>query len=395
MAYFTPYIDATGIHVPTYKDIIEYYVAQAKTIYGYDIYLEEDSADYQMISIIARAGAASLQAAVDSYNARDPDSTFDDVLDGLVVINGIERKPSSKSTVTLELTGLPYTLIRNGVVQSLSGDNWDLPTEVVLDGTGKATVTGYAQETGEIVALSNEITKIVTPTYGWSTVNNPNAANVGQPVESNADLKARRKIAVATPSVTPLESLAAGINNLLGVTDFQVYENDTKETDSRGFPGNSITVVVEGGADEDIAQVISTRKNMGVLSYGDVDVEVTNEYGSIQTIHFFRPEYIETYITVNITPLSGYTTEVADQIKSAIINYYQSLYIGDNLYNSQLWEAALSVSPDVRPYFAIDPTKGITIGTSSGQQSAQNLTATFKQKFSITENNITINTGEA
>lgn len=395
MAYFTPYIDSTGIHIPTYNDIIEYYVAQAKTIYGYDIYLEEDSADYQMISIIARAGAASLQAAVDSYNARDPDSTFDDVLDGLVVINGIERKPSSKSIVTLELTGLPYTLIRNGVVQSLSGDNWDLPIEVVLDGTGKATVTGYAQETGEIVALSNEITKIVTPTYGWSTVNNPNAANVGQPVESNADLKARRKIAVATPSVTPLESLAAGINNLLGVTDFQVYENDTKETDSRGFPGNSITVVVEGGADEDIAQVISTRKNMGVLSYGDVDVEVTNEYGSIQTIHFFRPEYVETYITVNITPLSGYTTEVADQIKSAIINYYQSLYIGDNLYNSQLWEAALSVSPDVRPYFAIDPTKGITIGTSSGQQSAQNLTATFKQKFSITENNITINTGEA
>ena len=66
--------------------------------------------------------------------------------------------------------------------------------------------------------------------------------------------------------------------------------------------------------------------------------------------------------------------------------------IGDNLYNSQLWEAALSVSPDVRPYFAIDPTKGITVGLSSGVQSNQNLTATFKQKFTIDSDNITIAT---
>lgn len=392
MAYFTPYIDNSGIHVPSYQDIIDYYVSKAKEIFGSDIYLGEDSQDYQMLSILARASAASLQAAVDSYNARDPDTAFDDTLDGLVTINGIERKPSTYSTVNLNLTGIPYTIIRGGVVQSVSGDKWNLPSEVVLDASGEALVTGIAQEKGAVVALTGEINKIVTPTYGWSTVNNPNAANVGQPVETTPALKARRKIAVATPSQTPLESLSAGINNLLGVTDFQVYENDTKVTDSRGFPGNSITAVVQGGVDEEIAKTISKLKNMGVLSYGDVTIPVTNEYGSTLNISFFRPELVPTYVTVNITPLSGYTTEVGDQIKQAIIDYYSNMKIGDNLYNSQLWEAALSVSPDVRPYFAINPAKGITVGLESGSQSNQNLTATFKQKFTLDSDNITIAT---
>lgn len=392
MAYFTPYIDNSGIHVPSYQDIIDYYVSKAKEIFGSDIYLGEDSQDYQMLSILARASAASLQAAVDSYNARDPDTAFDDTLDGLVTINGIERKPSTYSTVNLNLTGIPYTIIRGGVVQSVSGDKWNLPSEVVLDASGEALVTGIAQEKGAVVALTGEINKIVTPTYGWSTVNNLDAANVGQPVETTPALKARRKIAVATPSQTPLESLSAGINNLLGVTDFQVYENDTKVTDSRGFPGNSITAVVQGGVDEEIAKTISKLKNMGVLSYGDVTIPVTNEYGSTLNISFFRPELVPTYVTVNITPLSGYTTEVGDQIKQAIIDYYSNMKIGDNLYNSQLWEAALSVSPDVRPYFAINPAKGITVGLESGSQSNQNLTATFKQKFTLDSDNITIAT---
>ena len=128
------------------------------------------------------------------------------------------------------------------------------------------------------------------------------------------------------------------------------------------------------------------------LSYGDVTIPVTNEYGSTLNISFFRPELVPTYVTVNITPLSGYTTEVGDQIKQAIIDYYSNMKIGDNLYNSQLWEAALSVSPDVRPYFAINPAKGITVGLESGSQSNQNLTATFKQKFTLDSDNITIAT---
>lgn len=391
MAYFTPYIDNTGIHVPTYQDIVDYYIAKAKEIYGSDIYLGEDSKDYQLISIIARSAASSLQAAVDSYNARNPDTAFDDALDGIVTINGIQRKPATYSTAEVTLTGIPYTLIQSGVVKSTSGDQWNLPSEVVLDGNGTALVTATAQEKGPIVALANTITTIVTPTYGWYTVTNLSAASEGTSAETTPALKARRKIAVATPSQTPLGALEAAIDNVLGVTDFQVYENDTKVTDDRGLPGNSITAVVEGGTVSDIAQAIAKTKNMGVLSYGDISYMVTNEYGSTLNISFFRPDYVDLYITVNIKALSGYTTLVGDEIKNAIITYLSSLGIGDNLYNSQLYEAALSVSPDLKPYFSIDPSLGIEVGLEVDNQSRQDLTATFKQKFTTLIENIAIN----
>ena len=390
MAYFTPYIDNTGIHVPTYQDIIDYYITKAKEIYGSDIYLGEDSKDYQLISIIARSAASSLQAAIDSYNARNPDTTFDDALDGIVTINGIQRKPATYSTAEVILTGIPYTLIQSGVVKSASGDQWNLPQEVVLDGNGTALVTVTAQEKGPIVALANTITTIVTPTYGWYTVNNLSAASEGASAETTPALKARRKIAVATPSITPLGALEAAINNVLGVTDFQVYENDTKVTDARGLPGNSITAVVEGGTTEDIAEAIAKTKNMGVLSYGDVHHSVINEYGSVLDIAFFRPVETNVYMTINIKALTGYTSLIGDQIKEAVIAYLDSMSIGDNLYNSQIYEAVLSVSPDPKPYFSIDPTEGILIGTSDGSQAKQDLEANYKQKYVSNADIITI-----
>lgn len=390
MAYFTPYIDENGIHVPNYTDILDYYIANAKKIFGGDIYLGIDSQDYQMISIIARSAAASLQAAIDSYNTRDPDNAFGEVLDGLITINGLKRKPAGYSTVDLVLTGIPYTLIRSGVVESLSGDRWNLPQEVVLDSSGIATVTAIAQEKGAIVALGGEITSIVTPTYGWSTVNNPNAASIGQPLESDAEVKARRRESVALPSQTPIEALNAGLENIKGVTDFRVYENDTKVTDSRGIPGNSICAIVEGGITQEIAETIARKKNMGVLSYGDIITPVTNEYNTTLNIGFFRPSYIPLYISINIQPHDGYTTEVGQQIKNAVVEYVNKLTIGNTLYNSQLWEAALSVTPDLKPYFSIDPTKGILVGTESSSQSLQNIVPSFKDKFTLDPNNISI-----
>ena len=50
MAYFAPYIDTTGIHLPTYRDIQEDLINEMKSIYGDDIYIAEDAQDYQLIS---------------------------------------------------------------------------------------------------------------------------------------------------------------------------------------------------------------------------------------------------------------------------------------------------------------------------------------------------------
>ena len=53
MAYRAPYIDAAGLHITTYQEILEDMIADHKAIYGEDVYLEPESQDYQYISIHA------------------------------------------------------------------------------------------------------------------------------------------------------------------------------------------------------------------------------------------------------------------------------------------------------------------------------------------------------
>ena len=39
MSYFAPYVDGSGLHMPTYQDILDDMIASMKKIYGSDIYL--------------------------------------------------------------------------------------------------------------------------------------------------------------------------------------------------------------------------------------------------------------------------------------------------------------------------------------------------------------------
>ena len=72
MTYFAPYIDDAGLHIPTYGDIRDDLVAQFKAIYGQDIYLENDSQDYQMISAFALKTYDTMQLLQVVYNNHSP-----------------------------------------------------------------------------------------------------------------------------------------------------------------------------------------------------------------------------------------------------------------------------------------------------------------------------------
>lgn len=394
MAYVAPYIDDTGCHTNSYNDILAYLVESVRSIYGTDIYLEPDSMDYQLLSVFSRAIYEEEQCAQMNYQAKSPvTASTKDAVDALVTMNGISAKKASYSTVSVTLSGIPYTLINGGVVQSTNGEKWNLPQNVVIGSGGTTTVVATAQEMGAIEAPVNTVTQIITPTYGWTSVTNSSSASVGQPVETLSQLKQRQQNSTAYPAQTPKESVYSAIYNIDGVTDLVIYENDTgsaenydTETDFGG-PAHSITCVVEGGDDNDIANAINRRKTPGCYTAGDVSVVSYDSYNSPTTIRFYRQDETEIYATFTIKALSGYSTAVADEIKASVVNYLSQLKIGDNLYLSQLWEAALSVSPDVKPYFSL---QSVVQGTAVDAQSATDLTALFDTKFITSTENITV-----
>ena len=340
MAYYAPYIDTAGIHVPTYEDIRDDLIASMKQIFGQDIYLDDDSQDYQQISIFAKKIFDTNSLAVLVYNNRTANTAIGTGLDNLCALVGIKRKPATYSTCQLTINGEPGTVINDG--QASDGTNlWDLPKIVTIPDNGIITVEATSHEKGYIAALPNTINIVATPVYGWLGVTNTYQANPGNDAETDASLRARYAISIQAPADSIFESLLASLKQVAGVTKVRGYENDTGVADSIGLPAHSVTFVVEGGDNTDIATEIYYKKTPGCYTNGSTAVNLTSPTGNITVIRFYRPTYRTVYVKVFVKKLTGYNDNYATDIKNAIVDYINGLDIAETVYRSILWSVAI------------------------------------------------------
>lgn len=390
MAYFAPYIDASGLHIPTYTDIRDDLIARAQAIYGSDIYLENDSMDYQLISAFALKTSDTLQAVQLAYNNRSPATAVGAGLASLVKLNGLRPKAASYSTCPgIVLTGDPGAVIVNLIAGDVNGYNWTLPATVTLDESGSATVSGECQTLGAIAAAPGTITKVGTPQKGWTSVSNTAAAIPGQPVETDPKLKARQAISTELPSQTLLGGTVAGVTSVPGVTRLAPYENDTNITDVNGLVSHSIALVVEGGVDEDIAAQIYARKGMGGGTQGTTTVNVTDPiYGLITPIKFYRPTYVAIDIVAAVKAIKGPVPTAA--IQSALITSTNTLKIGQKVsVLTRLWSAVLGVIPDMQnPIFEI---VSLTAAKHGQAQGTADIPVAFVEAAQTIAANVTVN----
>jgi uncharacterized phage protein gp47/JayE len=370
MAYSKPYVDSSGLHVPTYDDILQDIITNVKSLYGSDIYLENDSADYQLLSIFSLKVHDAMQAIQLAYNSRSPVTAVGAAFDAIVKLNGIRRKTPSYSTCQVTLTGVAGTVVSNGVVQDLSGYKWDLPATVTILPGGTATVTATCETIGAINAAISDISQIVTPTSGWTSVTNAVEAVAGQPVETDAELRARQAISTELPSHSMFAGTVAAVANVSGVTRYKGYENNTNLDDDNGIPGHSIAMVVEGAEDEDVAFAIYANKSAGCGTYGSTLVAVLDPYYALTiNISFYRPTYVDIFLSLTITPLTGYTSAIADDIKAALAEYLDTLEIGEDLTLSALYAVAMGVTDIQKPAFSIT-------ALTAGQQGLDSISVT-------------------
>ena len=349
MAYFSPYIDGTGMHIPLYQEIVDKLVEDMKQIFGDDIYLEADSQDYQQISIFARMIYDSYNLALLAYNNRTPKDAIGIGLDNIVALAGIQRKPATASTVVLTITGVDGTKISNGEVSDDNGNYWELPDEVIIPSNGIIDVTATSKEKGNVFALPNTITNINTPVYGWLSVTNKQASSAGIDVENDFELRGRFSLSVLGPSSSIFESLQESLAAIPGVTRVRGYENDTSATSTgtvppnvpAGIPSHTISFVVEGGNDVDVATELYMKKTPGCGTFGTTTVKLQSVTGNVLAVNFYRPQYTNVKVKVTIKQLDGYTSDYVDKMQEAISTYITEMSIAEALYNSVLISVAL------------------------------------------------------
>ena len=354
MAYFAPYIDQSGLHMPSYLDIRDDLIAEMKSIYGDDVYLGDDSQDYQLISAFASKMndcVAFLEMVYNSYNVKTAVGT---TLDNVVKLNGIERKAASYSTVELSITGTIGTIIRNGVVSD-GTHRWILDDTEFTITASPITTSATCEEIGAIEAVPHSISEIVNVTRGWLSVDNPNRAAVGEPVETDANLRIRQSLSVASPSVNMVESLYAGIVALENVSTCKIYDNDTHTTDVNGIPPHSVSCVVEGGNSQDIAKTIYLRKGPGTGTFGTTSEVVQIETGLSHTINFYRPTDLSVDVQISITRSNLYTSDTEAKIKEAIADYFKNITIGTDILRASIIAVVSQVVTDIyEPEFKIN-----------------------------------------
>lgn len=382
-----PTITAAGISVPTYGDILSSLRASARQIYGDDIYLEADSMDGQLLAIVAQAIYDCGQTAVAVYNSFSPQTAYGAGLSNVVKINHLARLVATNSQVNLTITGVAGTTIVNGIAADAESQQWLLPTSVTIPSGGSLLVTATAKEVGAVQAVVGSVTKIVTPTAGWQTVTNLTAATPGQPVESDAELRARQIISPALNSNTVLAGLAAAIKALPGVTYGTIYENDTNTTDANGLPAHSIAAVVKGGVAADIAQTLYNRKAPGVATHGSTTVVITDVSGADRDIKFFIPTEKPVKVEVSLYPGSGYTTVISDAIKAAIVNHVNALSIGEDVIVTRLLVPAMLAGLQDNESYRLTQVRAAFVGGSFG---STDLTVAFTEKATATLADITI-----
>nr|DAP50301.1 MAG TPA: Baseplate J like protein [Caudoviricetes sp.] len=368
MAYTAPYIDEYGMHIPDYNDILSDLVDSMKNIFGSDIYLDEDSMDYQQLSIFARKIYDTNSLAMLVYNNRTANTSIGVGLDNLCALVGIKRKPATYSECQLTITGDEGTVITNGKASDGTHD-WNLPNEVTIPSNGSIVVQATCNDSGNVTAAPNTINIIATPLYGWVGVTNQYSATPGRDIESDANLRARYYVSTMLPASSIFDSLVASIGAISDVKRVKGYENDTNIVTQEGFPPHSVTFVVEGGEDGEIAEMIYNKKTPGCYTNGDTDVEVTSDVGNVTHIRFDRPVYQNVYVQVSLTKLTGFNDSTIGNIKQALVDYINSAGIADTIYRQVLISIVIGqLSSITSPEFSVSDVKisknGITYTSS-------------------------------
>lgn len=343
MATLAAQISDTGVTAPDFQDILQQLRIMYWGIYGSDALLDPDTQDGQFLSSLAQAIFDCNQNVINVYASFAPSTARGVQLSRLVKLNGLRRSVPTNSEAVVTIVGVVGSQIINGAVgpsDAGSSTSWALPALVTIPIAGTIDVTATASDPGNIPAGANTLTRILTPTLGWQSVTNAQAATPGQPVETDAQLRVRQSRSVALPSLTVLEGIFAAVDAVAGVSRLQIYENDDDVADANGLISHSIAVVVNGGDVTAVASAIALKKAPGGGTNGTTSVIVTDSNGVPNTIKFYELSVVPLKIQINIHPLVGYVSTIGDTMKQAVVDFINGLDIGEDSYLARLYTPA-------------------------------------------------------
>ncbi|HDR1056315.1 TPA: baseplate J/gp47 family protein [Pasteurella multocida] len=370
----------SGIVIERLDSILEIVEQGFKRIYGQNINIDPDTPDGQMIGILGQIKVDLEELAEDVYRQLDPDLATGAWLEQRVAYAGLVRRKASYSYLrSVILTGDPYTEINNLIVSDTNKTRWILEQKATLNESGSARADFRSEELGAFSLNAHTQLTIETITLGLNSVTTSVDAEIGIEEETDSQLRQRFSKSRAKNAINSAEAIEGEIGDLADVKQVIVLENNTSQTDSIGISPHSINVVVEGGNETDIAQVIYKNKGAGIGLQGQTSVNLMIN-GKQRAIKFDKATPVDVHISMTLVRYEDFTEIDKDEVKRMLSNV--KFKIGEDVSLSRLYSPINTVGG-----FWV---KSLKIGRSSDTLNAENIIIQPRELARIQRANIQI-----
>lgn len=326
----------TGIQIERLNDIVKRFEDGFKQIYGQNIDLSPNTPDGQMVGILAQIKMDIEELAENVYRQLDPDVATGAWLEQRVAYAGLMRRGASYSYLrSVILTGEPNTQLYAGIVVSDQNKvRWVLTTDIQLDSNGSGRADFRSEQLGSFNLAKNTTLTIETVTLGLTNAVTFENAEVGVEEETDTQLRERFLFSRTKNAQNSAEAITAKIAALPDVKQVRVLENNTAQRDAFGVEPHSIDVIVYGGNDEEIANVIYQNKGAGVGLQGNTLANLKKD-GETRPIRFDKVSLVDIQVSMRCVRYEDFTEIDKDQIKKLLAN--QVFKIGQTVSLSRLY----------------------------------------------------------
>lgn len=253
----------------------------------------------------------------------------------------------------IDAWGFPITTVVDENTLSMIANDVFTPFSIQWGGDFLDLVKGgvcgdyVAQEFGAIPVPINSITIITQPVAGLNLVKNPAPGIIGRNLETDDELRLRRKNFLLTSRYSTEEAIRSRIlQEVPNISYCQVISNRSNVVDAKGRPPHSVETIVMGASSEDIAKKIWEVFPAGIGFFGSEEVTVLDSSGNPQIVKFSRVanKYVWLKVEIRVSGEEFFPANGRELIRQNIVEWaLKNFTVNTDIIHQKLFIPVYSV----------------------------------------------------